>query len=95
MSIYDNRVRGGSKVLNGTTSQLVHTGRGDLVGIHVNSTSSGTVKFWDNTSAAGTVIINTYTVTAGWNAMPFPFATGLYITVGGTIDYSITYTPDP
>ena len=95
MSIYDNRVRGGSKLLNGTTSQLVHTGRGDIIGIHVNSSTSGTIKLWDNTSAATTVIVNTWSPNVGWNAIPAPFSTGLYITVGGTIDYTVIYTPDP
>jgi hypothetical protein len=85
-------VMGGIKKLNGTTSQLVKTGAGVLCGIFVNSTTSGTVKLWDNTAASGTVIVNTHTISPGWNPMPFPFDTGLYITVANTIDYSISYT---
>jgi hypothetical protein len=85
-------VMGGVKKLNGTTSQLVKTGAGVLAGIFVNSTSAGTVKLWDALSAVGTIIVNTHTIAPGWNPMPFTFDTGLYITVGGTIDYSISYT---
>jgi hypothetical protein len=85
-------VMGGVKKLNGSTSQLVKTGAGVLVGIFVNSTSAGTVKLWDSLSAAGTIIVNTHTIAPGWNPMPFPFDTGMYITVAGTIDYSISYS---
>lgn len=84
-----------SKYLNGTTSQAVVTGSGRLYGIIINSHSSGTFKLWDNTSAAGTVITNTFTVPTGSQMYLFPipvdFYTGLFITVGGTIDYTLLY----
>lgn len=86
------RVAGGDLYLNGSTSQLVKTGDGELIGIHVNSTTAGTIKLWDNTSAATTVLVNTYSPNAGWNPMPFHFKTGLFITVGGTIDYTVSYS---
>lgn len=85
-------VCGGDKALNGSTSQAVKTGTGELTGIHVNSSSSGTIKLWDSTAASGTVLINTYSPIVGWNPMPIPFTTGLYITVGGTIDYTVVYS---
>lgn len=82
-----------SKYVNGTTSQQIKANAGTLWGIVVNSHTSGTIKLWDNTSAAGTVIFNTITLTAGANFIMFPvgisFYTGLYITVGGTIDYTL------
>lgn len=81
--------------LNGTTSQLVKTGSGRFSGFIVNSHTSGTLKFWDNTSAATTVLLNTITFAAGPNFILFPkdvrFTTGLFVTVGGTIDYTIFY----
>ncbi len=81
--------------LNGSTSQVVKNGTGRFFGFVVNSHSSGTVKIWDNTSAAGTVILNTITFAAGPASWVLPvavnFTTGLYITVGGTIDYTILY----
>lgn len=81
--------------LNGTTSQLVKTGAGQFAGFIISSHTSGTIKFWDNTSAATTVLVNTITLAAGpgnWILpIAFKFATGLYVTVGGTVDYTIAY----
>ena len=84
---------GGASYLNGSTSQVVKSGSGRVVGIFVASSSSGTIKLWDNTSAATTVLVNTFSATAAtWYPTPFAFGTGLYITVGGTIDYTVSYT---
>jgi hypothetical protein len=84
-----------SKYLNGTTSQAIKSGSGTFYGIIVNSHTNGTLKFWDNTAGSGTVIMNTYTFPSGSGTYLFPkgisFYTGLYATVGGTIDYTILY----
>ncbi len=81
--------------LNGTTSQVIKTGAGRFHGFMVNSHSSGTLKFWDNISPASTVIFNTITFASGPSMWIFPkaidFTTGLYITVGGTCDYTVLY----
>lgn len=82
--------------LNGTSSQLVKAGPGVLIGIMVNSHSSGTIKLWDNTAGSGTVLLNTTTFAAGPTVWSIPgggvgFNTGLFITVGGTIDYTVLY----
>ena len=82
------------KQTNGSASALIKTGAGIVAGIIVNSHSSGTIKLWDNTSAAGTIIINTYTFPAGSGIYQFPaieFYTGLYATIGGTLDYTIIW----
>lgn len=85
----------GVKYLNGTTSQSVKTGSGTFYGIIVNSHTSGTLKFWDNTAGSGTVIMNTFSFPAGSGFYTFPkgisFYTGLFATIGGTIDYTIIY----
>lgn len=86
------RVVGGDKATNASASALIKTGAGELIGIHVNSSSSGTLKLWDNTAASGTVLVNTYSPNVGWNPMPFSFKKGLYVTIGGTIDYSVSYS---
>lgn len=82
--------------LNGTSSQLVKSGPGTLFGFTVNSHSSGTLKFWDNTSAATTTLLNTITFAAGPGFYMIPdgvdFNTGLFVTAGGTIDYTIIYS---
>lgn len=90
MAVTDN-----VKYLNGTTSQAVKSAPGALYGVMVNSHTSGTIKLWDNTSAATTVLLNTITFAAGPQLLSFPqgvsFNTGLFITVGGTIDYTVLY----
>jgi hypothetical protein len=82
---------GGDKAVNLTASALVKTGSGDLVGIWVASTSAGTVKLWNNTAASGAVLVETSTLNTGWNAMPFPFTVGLYITIGGTLNCTLSF----
>ena len=77
---------------NLTASAVVKTGFGRLVGMYVNSTSAGTVKLWDNTAASGTVINNTITPAIGYhNLGNASFATGLYATIGGTLDVTFYY----
>lgn len=86
---------------NISASALVKTGAGRLSGWVVNSASAGaTIKFWDNTSAATTVLLNTMTYTAAVNQGPsiatipgaaVKFNTGLYCTISGTADITILY----
>lgn len=84
-----------TKYLNGTASQAVKSSKGTFYGVIVNSHTSGTLKFWDNTTGSGTVLLNTYTFPAGSGMYLIPrgvsFNTGLFATVGGTIDYTILY----
>lgn len=82
------------KYVNLSASALIETGPGTLQGVVINSHSSGTLKFWDNTSAATTVIFNTITLASGERWIPFfgaKFTTGLYLTIGGTADVTVIY----
>lgn len=85
-----------AKYLNGTTSQQIVAGAGRAYGVIVNSHTSGTMKLWDSLTATGTVIVNTFTFPAGSGMYIFPvsvdFYTGLFLTVGGTLDYTILYS---
>ena len=77
---------------NITASALIHTGEGILVGMYVNSTTSGTIKFWDNTAASGTVINNTITPAIGYHALGNAnFTTGLYATIANTLDVTLYF----
>jgi hypothetical protein len=83
-----------NRKVNLSASELIHTGNGSVVGVVVNSHSSGTLKFWDNTSAATTVLFNTITLAAGERWIPLfdaGFETGLYLTIGGTADVTVIY----
>lgn len=79
---------------NLSASALIKTGAGVVSGFVVNSHSSGTLKLWDNTSAATTVLTNTITFAAGSGIVvnfgsDIQFSTGLYATIGGTADITI------
>lgn len=87
-----------NKYRNLTASALLKTGTGTVAGIIINSHTSGTVKLWDSTSEAGTVIVNTITfsavATTGERSIPLfdaSFVTGLFVTIGGTADLTIVY----
>lgn len=78
---------------NITASAMVKEGAGRLVGIFVASTTSGTIKVWDNITATAPVIVNTFTPAAA-TYYPFPDATftrGLFITLANTIDCTIFF----
>ena len=79
---------------NKSASALIYTGPGQLLGVFCASSSSGTVKLWDQGSAAAPIIVNTTAVIGGtWYPMPFSFTTGLYLTVGGTADVTVCFVP--
>jgi len=81
-----------SKYSNISASALAKTGYGNLRGMYVNSTTAGTIKFWDNTSAAGTVINNTITPAVGYhNLGNVAFSTGLFATIGGVLDVTLHF----
>lgn len=87
------KIQDSASYTNLSASALIKTGAGVLKGIVVNSHSSGTLKLWDNTSAATTVLFNTITFAAGSgiviNLPAVEFSTGLYATIGGTADITI------
>ncbi len=81
-----------SKYINLTASALVKTGDGVLKGMYVNSTTAGTIKLWDQTSAAIPVINNTITPAIGYHDLgSVAFTNGLYATIGGTLDVTLHY----
>ena len=86
-------VAGGVDYVNLSESALVKTGEGNLCGIFVASSSSGAIKVWDNTSAATTVPVNTFSAFGGtWYPIPFRFKTGCYVTLAGTINCTVSFT---
>jgi hypothetical protein len=96
MSDYDGRENPatpaiGGKYINASADQLVKTGEGHLVGIFVAS-GTPTIKVWDNTSAATTVLVNTFQAAAAtWYPLPFRFKVGCYVDITGTCDYTVSF----
>lgn len=76
-----------------TSSSLIKTGDGVLLGILVSSSTSGTLKAWDNTEASGTVLFDTTAAITAPTYIPVnvSFATGLFLTIGGTISCAAVY----
>lgn len=77
---------------NISASGLLKTGFGKLVGMYVNSTSSGTITLYDNTAGSGTKINNTITPAVGWhNLGGAAFTVGCYAAISGTLDVTLYF----
>lgn len=85
-----NAVSESTDFCNLSASGQVLNGPGRLLGILCASSSSGTAKVWDSLSAAGTVCVNTMSLTAGqFYPMPAYMKTGCYVTIAGTADITV------
>lgn len=78
------------------SQNAIRSGAGILVGMYVNSTSSGTIKIYDSLTQANTVLNNTITPAIGYHPLgSAAFSTGLSATIGGTLDVTLYYIPTP
>lgn len=59
---------------------------GTILGFYVNSTSSGTIALSAGTASGGTALTGTITPAVGWNFLPITEPTGIYCTIGATIN---------
>ncbi len=90
---YLTPIVGGDSYVNLSSSALVKTGEGHLIGIFVASSAAATIKVWDNTSAATTILVNTFTAIDGtWYPLPFKFKIGCYVTIAGTADLTVSFS---
>lgn len=84
-----NEIQGG-KYSRSTTTATIKDGAGIVYGVIINSHTSGTFTLYDEKSASGAVIANTFTLPSGSQVITFPapieFYTGLHIVYGGTLD---------
>lgn len=79
---------------NISASTLIKTGPGVVIGIVINSHSSGTLQLSDALTSTTPLMFNTITLGATERWIPLfgaKFTTGLYITKGGTIDCTVIY----
>jgi hypothetical protein len=77
---------------NKTATGNVKPVDGAMLGFFCNSTSSGTVQFYDSsTTTTTTSITGVITPTAGvWYALPFTFTNGLYAVIANTLNITIS-----
>lgn len=83
-----------TNVTQATTSTVIKATAGEVVGFYVNSTSSGTIRFYnDATTACDTnPVTNTITPAVGWHAFPARFGTAICALTGGAgVDITIVY----
>jgi len=85
---------------NTDTAQTVEAYRVGTYGNAIPTTSTAADVAWgaatlENGAEASTLIMNTYSFPSGSGSIMFPnpiaFSRGLFLTVGGTIDYTIIY----
>lgn len=82
-----------SNFVQGNTSQAVLSGAGWLKGLFISSASSATIVIYDNTAASGTVILASL-VPAANQYIPLPdvlVTNGIYISISGTVEYTVLY----
>lgn len=74
---------------NLTATTTIYTGDGNILGVWVSSASgSPTIKVQDGSST----MANTFTpVAATWYPLPFRFRTSLIVTIGGTVDCTVSW----
>ncbi len=77
---------------NATATGNVSPRAGALLGFYVNSTTAGTIIFYDSaTTTTTTVITGTITPAIGWHSLPVAVANGIYAVVGGTLNVTFVY----
>lgn len=78
---------------NKTSSANINAKDGCMLGFFVNSTSSGTVTFYDSATTTTTIpITGTITPAAGaWYPLPVNYVNGLYCAIGSTINITIVW----
>jgi hypothetical protein len=77
-----------------TSSGVVKAEQGVLIGAVIASSSSLTIKLWDNaTAGSGTVLLDTTAAITAPAYLPLPisFANGCYATIGGTGSVTFIY----
>lgn len=83
----------GGAPINLTASGAVSLVPGTLIGMYINSTSSGTVVVRDGTTGGATAITGTITPAIGYHPMNMQCSTGCYVTLANTINATFMFQP--
>lgn len=79
-----------AKNISATTT--VNSNFGQLGGIFVSTTTSGTITVYDGTSTSGTKIIDTFTPAAAtYYPLPAIYGTGLHVVIANTASITVFY----
>lgn len=78
---------------NRTATANIKATNGILMGFYVNSTTGGTIIFYDSATTTTTVpITGTITPAIGWHSLgSLYFRDGLYIVVANTLNVTLVY----
>ena len=77
---------------NVTATGNVSSATGALLGFYVNSTTAGTIQFYDSATTTTTApITGLITPAIGWHNLPVATANGIYAVVGGALNVTISY----
>lgn len=77
--------------VNLTASGAVSKVAGTLIGIYVNSTSSGTIVVGNGSTSAATAVTGTITPAIGYHPMNMYLTGGCYLTLGSTINVTAMF----
>lgn len=79
----------GGSPLTVTATGQVRTGPCAVIGLFCNSTTSGTITLYDNTSAAGQVIVSFTPAANTFYAIPAVCKTGVHAVVTNTLNVTL------
>lgn len=83
------------KQVTQAAAATVKSTTGDLYGVVVNSSSSGTITVYDNTAASGTVVFTAASLSAGqvihFGGCGIRCGNGIHVVVGGTATLNVLY----
>lgn len=84
---------GSSANYSAAASNNTKASAGEIVGFYVNSTTSGTIQFFnDAVSTCDTnAVTGTITPAVGWHSLPVKMGTGICALTGGTINVTVVY----
>ncbi len=86
-----NNVQQSGTPINKTSSAIVSSAAGTLLGYHVNSTTSGTIVLRDGILSNSAAVTGTITPLTGFTAFCGSFPNGCFATIGGTLDVTFIF----